>query len=73
MLDVYLPRHLQSSEKYYEAKYHLAEHGVKADTVTLDLEAMLGRKDDVVEGLNQGVSLLLGRIKSKKFMAQLVC
>lgn len=54
---------LQSSEKYYEAKYHLAEHGVKADTVTLDLEAMLGRKDDVVEGLNQGVSLLFRKNK----------
>ena len=54
---------LQSSEKYYEAKYHLAEHGVKADTVTLDLEAMLGRKDDVVKGLNQGVSLLFRKNK----------
>ena len=54
---------LQSSEKYYEAKYHLAEHGVKADKVTLDLEAMLGRKDDVVKGLNQGVSLLFRKNK----------
>ena len=54
---------LQSSEKYYEAKYHLAEHGVKADTVTLELEAMLGRKDDVVKGLNQGVSLLFKKNK----------
>ncbi len=39
---------LQSSEHYEFARLHAAEHGVRLDSVGLDLAAMLKRKDDVV-------------------------
>ncbi len=49
---------LDSSERYFEAKEHLAEHGVRVGSVTLDLAAMMKRKDGVVTGLGRGVAAL---------------
>ena len=54
---------LQSSELYAEAKRGLGEHGVKLGNVELDLAAMLGRKDKVVEGLTKGIELLFRKHK----------
>src|ERR1700759_2938855 len=45
---------LTSSEKYTEAKSHLAVHGVKIDKVGLDLVAMMGHKDKVVKDNTAG-------------------
>lgn len=45
---------LQSSHLYEEAEHHFAEHGIKA-TPKLDLKTMLGRKDEVVTGLTDGI------------------
>ncbi|MCA8920849.1 MAG: dihydrolipoyl dehydrogenase [Planctomycetes bacterium] len=50
---------LESSERYVEATQHLKEHGVVVGGVTLDLPAMLKRKDRIVRGLTQGVAGLL--------------
>src|SRR5947199_506487 len=49
---------LQSSEKFAEAGHALAEHGVKVGEVSLDLGAMMGRKDKVVTTLTRGVEFL---------------
>ncbi len=49
---------LESSERYVEARDRLAEHGVAVDGVSLDLPAMLARKDKVVEDLTKGVAFL---------------
>jgi dihydrolipoamide dehydrogenase len=49
---------LDSSERYFEAKEHLAEHGVKIGDLSLDLSAMMKRKDGVVGTLNRGVAAL---------------
>jgi dihydrolipoamide dehydrogenase len=54
---------LQSSEKYAEAKGHLAAHGVKLGKVELDLATMLGRKDKVVDELTKGIEFLFKKNK----------
>lgn len=46
---------LESSEKFHEAREGLKKHGVKVGTVTLDLQAMLKRKDGIVRTLTRGV------------------
>ena len=47
---------LESSEKYAEARDGLAVHGVKVKGAELDLAAMMGRKDDIVTALTDGIS-----------------
>src|SRR5262245_58111244 len=54
---------LQSSEKYAEAAHGLAAHGVKLSGVTLDLAAMMVRKDKVVSDLTKGVEFLFRKNK----------
>jgi len=49
---------LQSSGKLVEAGHGLAEHGVRLGEVSLDLPAMMGRKDQVVTTLTRGVEFL---------------
>jgi dihydrolipoyl dehydrogenase len=54
---------LQSSEKFAEAKHALAVHGVKIDGVSLDLPAMMARKDKVVVDNTRGVEFLFKKNK----------
>ena len=54
---------LTSSEKYTEAKNHLAVHGVKIGTVGLDLAAMMGHKDKVVKDNTNGFEFLFKKHK----------
>src|SRR5438270_10847146 len=54
---------LQSSEKFAEARNGLAEHGVKIGDISLDLRAMMARKDKVVETLTRGVEFLFRKNK----------
>ncbi|MDZ7579182.1 MAG: dihydrolipoyl dehydrogenase [Deltaproteobacteria bacterium] len=54
---------LDSSEYYHLAKARLAEHGIEIGKLTLDLPAMLTRKDKVVEDLTDNVRKLLERHK----------
>jgi dihydrolipoamide dehydrogenase len=49
---------LESSERYEQTRHDLKAHGVKASGVELDLKAMLGRKDRVVNTLTKGVAAL---------------
>jgi len=58
---------LESSERYAEASAGLAEHGVKIDGVSLDLAAMLKRKDAVVAGLTAGVAALFKKNKVARY------
>ncbi len=46
---------LDSSELFHQALHGLAVHGVRTAGVTLDLAAMMKRKEQVVRGLTQGV------------------
>ncbi|WP_417514408.1 dihydrolipoyl dehydrogenase [Minwuia sp.] len=53
---------LQSSHLYEEAGTHFADHGIKA-TPKLDLKTMLGRKDEVVTTLTDGIEGLFKKNK----------
>lgn len=54
---------LHSSELFHEASEGMADHGVIAKSVALDLERMMKRKQDVVESLTGGVAGLLKKNK----------
>ena len=54
---------LQSSHKFAEAGRELAEHAVRIGEATLDLAAMIGRKDKVVTTLTRGVEFLFRKDK----------
>ncbi len=58
---------LHSSEKFIETRDHLAEHGVKTGKVSLDLAAMMVRKDQVVADLTQGIAFLFKKNKVTPF------
>ncbi len=49
---------LQSSEKFAEAQHELKEHGVDVKGVSLNLEAMMARKDRIVSDLTKGIEFL---------------
>ena len=50
---------LDSSEYFHLAQTHLEEHGIRTAGMTLDLAAMMARKDKVVVDLAQNVQQLL--------------
>lgn len=54
---------LDSSEMYHQAKHSLDHHGIKATGVSLDLKAMMARKDGVVSQLTRGVAGLFKKNK----------
>jgi dihydrolipoamide dehydrogenase len=54
---------LSSSEHYEFARLHAAAHGVKLEGVSLDLDTMLKRKDEVVGQNTRGVEFLFRKNK----------
>ena len=50
---------LDSSEYFHHAQSHLAEHGIQTGQLTLDLAAMMARKEKVVADLTHNVQRLL--------------
>ena len=54
---------LESSHRYEETAHGLAVHGVRVSGVTLDLDAMMRRKADVVATLAKGIEGLLAKNK----------
>ena len=54
---------LVSSEKYADAKHGMAVHGVKLDTIGLDLVAMHGHKSKVVKDNTAGIEYLFKKNK----------
>ncbi len=58
---------LESSERFEEARDHLSVHGVKVDGVQLDLPAMLGRKDKIVNALTRGIDGLFKKNKVTRY------
>lgn len=49
---------LESSELYEKALLHFDEHGIKAKGITLDLQKMIQRKEQVVKDLTSGIGAL---------------
>jgi dihydrolipoamide dehydrogenase len=54
---------LDSSEKYYDARKHFAEHGIEVGSLTLSWEKMKARKDVVVRQTVSGVDYLMKKNK----------
>jgi dihydrolipoamide dehydrogenase len=54
---------LQSSEHYEQAAHHFAEHGIGVKGLTMDVEAMISRKDAVVKQNNDGILYLFKKNK----------
>ena len=59
---------LDSSERYWEARNKLSHHGIQVGKVTIDLKAMLGRKNQVVKQLTDGVGFLFKKNKVDPIM-----
>ena len=57
---------LEASEKYYEARNHLKDFGIKA-TVELDLPAMLERQGRIVTTLTKGIEGLMKKNKITRY------
>lgn len=47
---------LDSSHKYVDAKNDFAIHGINSESVTIDIEKMLARKDKIVSQLTGGIT-----------------
>ena len=58
---------LESSHKFEETRHGLAQHGIHASGVELDLAAMMKRKADVVSTLAKGVEALLKKNKIARY------
>ena len=54
---------LQSSEHYEQANHHFAEHGIEVKGVSLKLDTLIGRKDNVVKQNNEGILYLFKKNK----------
>lgn len=61
---------LDSSERYLEATSKLSHHGITVNGVGLDLKTMLGRKDQVVKQLTDGVGFLFKKNKVDSYIGQ---
>ncbi|MGQ9796646.1 dihydrolipoyl dehydrogenase [Desulfosoma sp.] len=53
---------LDSSELYEAARRRFSEHGLRLEGLSLDLAAMMARKDNVVQELTENVRQLLDRL-----------
>ena len=59
---------LESSELYAACRDGVATHGIRLETVTLDLTAMLRRKDETVGGLTRGIDGLFRKHKVTRYV-----
>ncbi|MBT4891240.1 MAG: dihydrolipoyl dehydrogenase [Rhodospirillales bacterium] len=61
---------LQSSHHYEVANHEFADHGIIAKDLSVDLKAMMGRKDKVVEDLTKGIEFLFKKNKVDYFVGE---
>ncbi|MEO1618506.1 MAG: dihydrolipoyl dehydrogenase [Planctomycetota bacterium] len=54
---------LESSHLYEEANHRFGDHGLKISGIELDLDAMMGRKDKIVDILTGGIDMLFKKNK----------
>lgn len=54
---------LDSSEHFYNAAHHFAEHGIDIPAPKVNLEQMMARKKGVVEKMNNGINFLMKKNK----------
>ncbi len=61
---------LESSHLLVEARDNMKEHGIQATKLTVDLAAMMKRKDKIVDTLTGGINMLLKRNKVDSFVGR---
>lgn len=61
---------LESSERYHQALHGLAQHGVKVESLDLDLAQMHRRKTQIVKTLAQGIDGLFKKGKVTRFLGR---
>jgi dihydrolipoamide dehydrogenase len=61
---------LESSELYASCRGGLEAHGIRLGAVTLDLPAMLRRKDETVSGLTRGIDGLFRKHRITRYTGQ---
>jgi dihydrolipoamide dehydrogenase len=61
---------LEASERYDEAKNHLADFGVAAEGVSFDLNKMMERKEGIVDGLTGGIAFLMKKNKVTRYQGR---
>lgn len=54
---------LDTSEHFYRLRHKLSGHGIRAEGATLDVPAMIGRKDKIVKTLTKGIEGLFKKNK----------
>lgn len=54
---------LDSSEHFFNAAHHFAEHGIEIPAPVANLGKMIGRKNGVVEKMNAGINFLMKKNK----------
>lgn len=54
---------LHSSHMYWESKKSFEKHGVMVSDVRIDVDKMLGQKNEVVKGLTSGIEGLFKKNK----------
>ncbi len=54
---------LDSSEHFYNAAHHFAEHGIDIPAPKVNIEQMMARKKGVVEKMNNGITFLMKKNK----------
>jgi dihydrolipoamide dehydrogenase len=59
---------LESSERFVELQREVARHGIRVSDITLDLAAMLGRKEQIVSTLAQGIDGLFKKNKITRYL-----
>jgi dihydrolipoamide dehydrogenase len=59
---------LHSSELYEEARHNFASHGISLNSVSLDVQKMLARKNDVVQNLTKGIDGLFKKNKITRIL-----
>lgn len=58
---------LDSSEHFYNASHHFAEHGIEIKAPKVNLGTMISRKNEVVQKMNNGVDFLMKKNKITVF------
>jgi dihydrolipoamide dehydrogenase len=59
---------LESSERFVEAQTELKAHGIRTGKVSVDLDTMLKRKDDVVRANTTGLDYLIKKNKITRYL-----
>ena len=58
---------LSSSELYHQAKTNFATHGISTEELSLDVMAMMKRKDGVIRKMARGIDYLINKNNIEHF------